>query len=167
MTDLTFTLLRLGYLVLLWVFVLSAIGVLRRDLYGTKITPRRGKKGAPAPAARPTSGPTPAAPEPSRPAAPAGPSRLVVTAGPLTGTTIPLTTSSILIGRAPSCTLVLDDDYSSSRHARIFPQHGSWFVEDLGSTNGTYVEDQRIAQVTPLGLGTRVRIGQSVVELQR
>ncbi|MET3976632.1 FHA domain-containing protein [Cellulosimicrobium sp. TH-20] len=167
MTDLTFTLLRLGYLVLLWVFVLSAIGVLRRDLYGTKITPRRGKKGGPAPAARPTSGPTPAAPEPSRPVAPAGPSRLVVTAGPLTGTTIPLTTSSILIGRAPSCTLVLDDDYSSSRHARIFPQHGSWFVEDLGSTNGTYVEDQRIAQVTPLGPGTRVRIGQSVVELQR
>ncbi len=100
-------------------------------------------------------------------ATPAGPSRLVVTAGPLTGTTIPLTTSSILIGRAPSCTLVLDDDYSSSRHARIFPQHGSWFVEDLGSTNGTYVEDQRIAQVTPLGPGTRVRIGQSVVELQR
>lgn len=167
MTDLTFTLLRLGYLVLLWVFVLSAIGVLRRDLYGTKITPRRGRKSA-AQAARPTSGPTPAAaPEPARPAAPAGPSRLVVTAGPLTGTTIPLTTSSILIGRAPSCTLVLDDDYSSSRHARIFPQHGSWFVEDLGSTNGTYVEDQRIGQVTPLGPGTRVRIGQSVVELQR
>ncbi|WP_435737794.1 FHA domain-containing protein [Cellulosimicrobium sp. PMB13] len=168
MTDLTFTLLRLGYLVLLWVFVLSAIGVLRRDLYGTKITPRRGKKpdaGArPAPSA---SAGAPAAPEPARPSAPAGPSRLVVTAGPLRGTTVPLTTSSILIGRAPSCTLVLDDDYSSSRHARIFPQHGSWFVEDLGSTNGTYVDDQRITQVMPLGPGTRVRIGQSVVELQR
>jgi len=169
MTDLTFTLLRLGYLVLLWVFVLSAIGVLRRDLYGTKVTPRRSRRGAPAaPTARPASEPTPAAtPEPARPAAPAGPSRLVVTGGPLTGTTIPLTTSSILIGRAPSCTLVLDDDYSSSRHARIFPQHGGWFVEDLGSTNGTYVDDQRISQVVPLGPGTRVRIGQSVVELQR
>ncbi|SMF42061.1 pSer/pThr/pTyr-binding forkhead associated (FHA) protein [Cellulosimicrobium cellulans J34] len=168
MTDLTFTLLRLGYLVLLWVFVLSAIGVLRRDLYGTKITPRKGRKGgASTPAPRPSAGAAAPAPEPARPAAPAGPSRLVVTAGPLTGTTIPLTTSSILIGRAPSCTLVLDDDYSSSRHARIFPQHGTWFVEDLGSTNGTYVEDQRIGQVTPLSIGTRVRIGQSVVELQR
>lgn len=166
MTDLTFTLLRLGYLVLLWVFVLSAIGVLRRDLYGTKITPRRGKrspKAEQAPTAPATSGT--AAPEPPR--ASSGPNRLVVTAGPLRGTTVPLTTSSILIGRAPSCTLVLDDDYSSSRHARIFPQHGSWFVEDLGSTNGTYVEEQRISQVTPLGPGTRVRIGQSVVELQR
>lgn len=169
MTDLTFTLLRLGYLVLLWVFVLSAIGVLRRDLYGTKITPRRGRRGTPPTTSRPSSEPTPAAaaPEPARPAAPAGPSRLVVTGGPLTGTTIPLTTSSILIGRAPSCTLVLDDDYSSSRHARIFPQHGGWFVEDLGSTNGTYVDEQRISQVVPLGPGTRVRIGQSVVELQR
>ncbi|WP_454042215.1 FHA domain-containing protein FhaB/FipA [Cellulosimicrobium sp. Marseille-Q8652] len=168
MTDLTFTLLRLGYLVLLWVFVLSAIGVLRRDLYGTKITPRRGKKSdaGPRPTPTPAAG-APAAPEPARPSAPAGPSRLVVTAGPLRGTTVPLTTSSILIGRAPSCTLVLDDDYSSSRHARIFPQHGSWFVEDLGSTNGTYVDDQRITQVMPLGPGTRVRIGQSVVELQR
>jgi pSer/pThr/pTyr-binding forkhead associated (FHA) protein len=168
MTDLTFTLLRLGYLVLLWVFVLSAIGVLRRDLYGTKITPRRGKKSdAGARPAPPAATGAPAAPEPARPSAPAGPSRLVVTAGPLRGTTVPLTTSSILIGRAPSCTLVLDDDYSSSRHARIFPQHGSWFVEDLGSTNGTYVDDQRITQVMSLGPGTHVRIGQSVVELQR
>jgi len=168
MTDLTFTLLRLGYLVLLWVFVLSAIGVLRRDLYGTKITQRRGKRSDAGPRPAPSGSPAAApAPEPARPAAPAGPSRLVVTAGPLRGTTVPLTTSSILIGRAPSCTLVLDDDYSSSRHARIFPQHGGWFVEDLGSTNGTYVDDQRISQVVPLGPGTRVRIGQSVVELQR
>jgi pSer/pThr/pTyr-binding forkhead associated (FHA) protein len=171
MTDLTFTLLRLGYLVLLWVFVLSAIGVLRRDLYGTRSTPRgkraekrAEKAGQPAP-----SGPTPVA-EPARPRSSgqgAGPSRLVVTAGPLTGTTIPLTASSILMGRAPSCTLVLDDDYSSSRHARIFPQNGGWFVEDLGSTNGTYVDGHRIGQITPLGQGTQVRIGQSVVELQR
>jgi pSer/pThr/pTyr-binding forkhead associated (FHA) protein len=170
MTDLTFTLLRLGYLVLLWVFVLSAIGVLRRDLYGTKITPRRGKRSEKADRAAAPSGPgTSGAAAASQPraAASSGAGRLVVSAGPLRGTTVPLTTSSILIGRAPSCTLVLDDDYSSSRHARIFPQNGSWFVEDLGSTNGTYVDDQRISQVTPLGPGTRVRIGQSVVELQR
>ncbi len=164
MTDLTFTLLRLGYLVLLWVFVLSAIGVLRRDLYGTKITPRRGKRSESGKASGAPSGA--AAPEQSRPTSSAT-GRLAVTAGPLRGTTVPLTSSSILLGRAPSCTLVLDDDYSSSRHARIFPQDGGWFVEDLGSTNGTYVDDQRISQVTPLGPGTRVRIGQSVVELQR
>ncbi len=158
MTDLTFTLLRLGYLALLWVFVLSAIGVLRRDLYGPKAN-RRAAKAPAHPVIAPVA-------EPARPVA-TGPTRLVVTAGPLAGTTLPLTTSSILIGRAPSCTLVLDDDYSSSRHARIFPQGGQWYVEDLGSTNGTYMGDQRVEAVTLLTPGATVRIGQSVVELQR
>ncbi|WP_265522429.1 FHA domain-containing protein FhaB/FipA [Oerskovia flava] len=180
MSELTFTLLRLGYLVLLWVFVFSAIGVLRSDLYGTRRMSRR-KRGDPRPGrgsaagaqvAGPASAPTPAqAPARTAPAAPAAssnePTRLVVVAGALRGTTIPLSTSSILIGRAPSCTLVLDDDYSSSRHARIFPQAGAWYVEDLGSTNGTYIGEQRLSGVNQLQPGVGVRIGQSVVELQR
>jgi pSer/pThr/pTyr-binding forkhead associated (FHA) protein len=168
MSELTITLLRLGYLVLLWLFVASAIGVLRRDLYGTKIVDRRGRGKQPAPV---TPGQPPAAPSraPQGRAArrPNGPTRLVVTEGPLRGTTIPLGSSSVLIGRAPSCTLVLDDDYSSSRHARIFPQDGGWFVEDLGSTNGTFLGDQKVEQPTPVGPGAQVKVGQSVLELQR
>jgi pSer/pThr/pTyr-binding forkhead associated (FHA) protein len=160
MSELTFTLLRLGYLVLLWVFVLSAIGVLRRDLStraAREPSRRRSRDAAAAPA--------PAAP------APAGrtsgqPPRLVVVAGPLQGTSLPLTGSSILIGRSPGSTLVLDDDYSSSRHARIFPQGGQWYVEDLGSTNGTFVGDQQVTGVVPLAPGVGVQIGRSVVELQ-
>jgi pSer/pThr/pTyr-binding forkhead associated (FHA) protein len=162
MSELTITLLRLGYLALLWVFVLSAIAVLRRDLYGTRIVERR--------AARKRV----VAPEASAPEAASAPRlqrtqnlRLVVTEGPLTGTIVPLASSSVLIGRAPGCTLVLDDDYSSSRHARIFPQGGAWFVEDLGSTNGTFVGDQRVEAPTQLATGTPVRVGQSVIELQR
>lgn len=162
MSELTITLLRLGYLALLWVLVLASIAVLRRDLYGTRITDRRRKK-APQPAGV-TAQPTPA---PPRQARSSGPSRLVVTDGPLRGTIIPLGTSAVLLGRAPSCTLVLDDDYSSSRHARIYPQNGQWFVEDLGSTNGTFVADQRVEAPTPLPTGTPVRVGQSVLELQR
>jgi len=173
MSELTITLLRLGYLALLWVLVLFAIGVLRRDLYGTRITDRRRRK-----AAVPAAAAAAVATEPSKPeAAPtriprsarsgAGPGRLVVTEGPLRGTIVPLGTSSVLIGRAPGCTLVLDDDYSSSRHARIFPQGGQWFVEDLGSTNGTFVADQRVEAPTPVPTGTPVRVGQSVLELQR
>ena len=172
MSELTITLLRLGYLALLWVLVLFAIGVLRRDLYGTRITDRRRRKAVPAAAAASV------ATEPTKPeAAPArvprsarggsGPGRLVVTEGPLRGTIVPLASSAVLIGRAPSCTLVLDDDYSSSRHARIFPQNGQWFVDDLGSTNGTFVADQRVEAPTPVPTGTPVRVGQSVLELQR
>jgi Inner membrane component of T3SS, cytoplasmic domain len=174
MSELTITLLRLGYLVLLWVFVLSAIGVLRRDLYGTKIVDRRGA----APRARATGAASAGAPS-EQPAPPTGgrggragrattaPTRLVVTEGPLRGTTLPLGSSAVLIGRAPSCTLVLDDDYSSSRHARIFPQGGQWLVEDLGSTNGTFLGDVKVQQPTPVTPGAQVRIGQSVIELQR
>jgi pSer/pThr/pTyr-binding forkhead associated (FHA) protein len=164
MSELAVTLLRLGYLVLLWVFVLSAIGVLRRDLYGTKIVSRRRPAAAPA-----TGTPTPAEP----PAAAreqrrdTGPTRLVVTDGPLRGTTLPLTSSAILVGRAPSCTLVLDDDYSSSRHARLYPEDGQWFVEDLGSTNGTFLGSTRVDRPTPVTPGAPVRVGKSVLELQR
>jgi len=171
MSELTITLLRLGYLVLLWVFVLSAIGVLRRDLYGTKIVDRRGRAGrSPAKAAvGPADGAPAAAPgrgaRTPRPVQ--GPTRLVVTEGPLRGTTLPLGASAVLIGRAPSCTLVLDDDYSSSRHARIFPQGGQWFVEDLGSTNGTFLSDERVEHPMPVPPGAHVRVGQSVLELQR
>ena len=164
MSELTITLLRLGYLALLWVLVLTSIGVLRRDLYGTRITDRRRRSKVLQPAGAPTAQPTPA---PSKPARNTGPSRLVVTEGPLRGTIIPLGSSAVLLGRAPSCTLVLDDDYSSSRHARIYPQGGQWFVEDLGSTNGTFVADQRVESPTPLPTGTPVRVGQSVLELQR
>jgi pSer/pThr/pTyr-binding forkhead associated (FHA) protein len=170
MSELTITLLRLGYLVLLWLFVASAIGVLRRDLYGTKIVDRRGRSKGPASVtpgrAAPPSPKSSAKGQQGRPAKSA-PTRLVVTEGPLRGTTIPLGASSVLIGRAPSCTLVLDDDYSSSRHARIFPQDGGWFVEDLGSTNGTFLGDKKVEQPTPVTPGAQVRVGQSVLELQR
>jgi len=162
MSELTITLLRLGYLVLLWVFVLLAIGVLRRDLYGTRIVRRRLRRAVPVAVPR----------SPSGSGAPASgrrevPRRLVVTAGPLRGSTLPLGASAILIGRAPSCTLVLDDDYSSSRHARVFPQDGQWYVEDLGSTNGTFVGRERIAAPTPVEIGSQLRVGQSTLELQR
>ncbi|GIG26747.1 FHA domain-containing protein FhaB/FipA [Cellulomonas denverensis] len=168
MSELTVTLLRLGYLVLLWALVLSAIGVLRRDLYGTRITNRR-RAGATTQAnANAAPAPTPAAaPKPARSGGRrSGPTRLVVTEGPLRGTTLPLGSSAVLIGRAPSCTLVLDDDYSSSQHARIFHQDDRWYVEDLGSTNGTFVDDRKVSGTVEVRPGTPIRIGQSVIELQ-
>jgi hypothetical protein len=169
MSELTITLLRLGYLVLLWVFVLTAIGVLRRDLYGTRIVNRRLRRGGTAAAPVAKAAPAVAtdgrsAPFPKREVMPR---RLVVTAGPLRGTTLPLASSAILIGRAPSCTLVLDDDYSSSRHARVFPQDGEWWVEDLGSTNGTFLGKEKVEQPTPVRAGAQIKVGQSILELQR
>ncbi len=161
MSELAVTLLRLGYLVLLWVFVLSAIGVLRRDLYGTRIVSRRTA------AASAGTAPDDAGTAPRERGRDTSPTRLVVTEGPLRGTTLPLTSSAILIGRAPSCTLVLDDDYSSSRHARLYPENGQWFVEDLGSTNGTFLGQKRVDRPMPVGPGDEVRLGKSTLELRR
>jgi pSer/pThr/pTyr-binding forkhead associated (FHA) protein len=95
------------------------------------------------------------------------PRRLAVTAGPLAGTTLPLRPAGTLIGRAAECALVLDDDYASARHARIFHDGSTWVVEDLGSTNGTYLGSDRLTAPTAVSAGATLRIGQTVVELLR
>jgi pSer/pThr/pTyr-binding forkhead associated (FHA) protein len=161
MSELTLTMLRLGYLALLWLLVLSVVAVLRRDLFGTRITRRATPPQTPA-----GLGAIRAAPRPDS-GAPALPRTLVVTQGSLKGTTISLGQAPILIGRAPECTLVLDDDYASGRHARLSLQRGTWMVEDLGSTNGTFLGRARVQDPTPVAPGSPVRIGRTVLELRR
>jgi pSer/pThr/pTyr-binding forkhead associated (FHA) protein len=95
------------------------------------------------------------------------PRLLVVTAGSLQGTSLNLSAEQITLGRANDATLVLDDDYASNRHARIFPQDGQWIVEDLGSTNGTYLDRQKLTRPTPVPVGVPIRIGRTVLELRR
>jgi pSer/pThr/pTyr-binding forkhead associated (FHA) protein len=169
MSELTLTLLRLGYLALLWILVLSVVAVLRRDLFGTRVTRRATAAPAAAPAAAAAAVPAAAAAKPRRPAEDSkpGPRTLVVTEGSLRGTTITLGQAPVLIGRAPECTLVLDDDYASSRHAKLSLQQGRWMVEDLGSTNGTFLGRSRVESATPVELGSPVRIGRTVLELRR
>jgi pSer/pThr/pTyr-binding forkhead associated (FHA) protein len=91
----------------------------------------------------------------------------VVTQGSLAGTTVSLGEAHVTIGRANDSTLVLDDDYASSRHARLFAQNGRWMVEDLGSTNGTYLDRAKVAGPTPVPLGVPIRIGKTVLELRK
>ncbi len=94
-------------------------------------------------------------------------SKLVVIEGPLNGTIVPLGNVQITIGRAPDSTLVIDDDYASSRHARLSLADGVWLVEDLGSTNGTFLGRARVSVPTPVEPGAPVRIGRTVLELRR
>ncbi|MBZ2196974.1 FHA domain-containing protein FhaB/FipA [Occultella gossypii] len=162
MSELIVTLLRVGYLVVLWLLVLSAVSVLRRDIFGTRVIAR----GSVLTGSR-RSVPDGGANQRSSRASRGAPSTIRVTAGPLRGTTLKLGQSSVLIGRAPSSTLVLDDDYASNRHARIFPEDGQWFVEDLESRNGTYLGAHRVHGPTPVTIGTPIRIGQTVIELHR
>jgi len=156
-SQLALQLIRFGFLALLWLFVFAAMRVIRTDLRTSgqpRIAvppPRRRGKGAGASAPRP---------------APGAPTHLMVTEGGLTGTRIGLTGAPVLIGRANDSTLVLEDDYASTRHARISLQNGTWMVEDLGSTNGTYVGSRKVDGPMPLEIGMPVRIGKTVLELR-
>jgi pSer/pThr/pTyr-binding forkhead associated (FHA) protein len=171
LSELTLTVMRLGLLVLMWFFVFAVVGVLRGDLYGTRVKRRTSGRAAKA-AAR---GVDPAPPSAARPEKKSrggrgrkGPTKLTVTAGPLSGTTLPLRPAGTLIGRSPECALVLDDDYASGRHARIFQDDdGTWRVEDLRSTNGTFLGATRLTEPREVAVGSVLRIGQTVVELQR
>jgi pSer/pThr/pTyr-binding forkhead associated (FHA) protein len=160
MNALTLTLIRVAFLAVLWLFVIAAIGVVRTDLLGTVAAKVRRGRNQPVPMPQP---------KPPRPAKPGRgtPRFLVVTEGALSGVSIDLTDQQITMGRANDATLVLNDDYASTYHARIFPQDGQWLVEDLGSTNGTYLDRQKVVRPTPVPVGVPIRIGKTVLELRR
>jgi hypothetical protein len=149
--ELVLQLTRAGFLALLWLFVLVALRVVRSDLYAASglraLVP--GGRGAP-----------------RRGVGARSARQLIVTAGALAGTRVTLDARPILIGRADDSTLVLDDDYASTRHARIAMQGEEWYVEDLGSTNGTYLDRAKVTGPTRVPLGVPVRIGKTVIELR-
>jgi pSer/pThr/pTyr-binding forkhead associated (FHA) protein len=161
MNALTLTLIRLAFLAVLWLFVIAAVGVVRTDMFGQALSSRQQRRQQKAQRGRPQRPPR------AGRAARGAPQQLLVTGGSLAGTSIGLTDQQITIGRANDATLVLSDDYASSRHARLFPQNGQWIVEDLGSTNGTYLDRQKVTQPTPVPAGVPIRIGKTVLELRR
>ncbi|MCM2388865.1 FHA domain-containing protein FhaB/FipA [Streptomyces albipurpureus] len=170
MSELTLTVMRLGFLAVLWLFVIVAVQVIRSDLFGTRVTQRGSRRNADArpQQARQTAAPPQQRQQPSSRQRRGAPTKLVVSEGTLTGTTVALQGQTISLGRAHDSTIVLDDDYASSRHARIYPDRdGQWIVEDLGSTNGTYLDRTRLTTPTPIPLGAPIRIGKTVIELRK
>ncbi|MBQ0922382.1 MULTISPECIES: FHA domain-containing protein FhaB/FipA [Saccharopolyspora] len=152
MPELVIQLTRAGFLALLWLFVLAALRVVRSDLYsasGMRV-PMPGASRAPGKARGKSKAPR----------------QMVVTHGALAGTRISLDGRPILIGRADDSTLVLDDDYASTRHARLSLRGSDWYVEDLGSTNGTYLDRAKVTGPTKVPLGVPIRIGKTVIELR-
>jgi FHA domain-containing protein len=154
-SELTLFLIRVAYLAILWIFVLSAISVIRSDMFGARVPEAARGVGGKAPKQK--------APPKRR----GSPSQVVVTQGSNTGATASLAQAPILIGRGNDAAIKLDDDYVSTRHARIAASGDQWFVEDLGSTNGTYIGTVRITQPTTVTLGTQVRIGKTILELRK
>ncbi len=159
MPEIVLAAARFGFLVLLWIFVFTVVGVIRRDLFAGSRASRlvavpRGMNVAAASV------------RPARVKKGRAAHQLVVTAGALAGTKITLADTPITIGRAEDSTLVITDDYASARHARLMPRDGQWVLEDLGSTNGTYLDRTKVSGPTPVPIGVPIRIGRTSLELR-
>lgn len=159
MSTLTLLLIRYGYLALLWVFILCVVLVIRSDMFGTKVARQPNARGQKAPKPAPKAKPA----KPRR----GEPTHVFIVDGSGAGRSVGLAASPLLIGRGPDAAIRLEDDYASTRHARIVRSGDQWFVEDLGSTNGTYLGSRRITQPTVISVGSQIRIGKTVLELRK
>lgn len=197
-SELTLLVLRLGFLLVLWLFIFGIVYALRSDLFGRRVrkmspdasaqpaapaveplfqsTPPVASAplppmAAPTPAGaaltEPVFAPSPASPSHSVKATTQNASRLVITSGPKVGTEFPLTAESITIGRSTDSSLVIRDDYTSTHHARLMLWNGEWMIQDLDSTNGTFLSGTRVVVPTPVPLNAPVKIGATTFELRR
>ena len=163
MSELMLLLLRVGFLVMLWFFVFGVVYSLRADLFGVRVR----KMPAGEAAATPVASAPAQAPRPSGASAKAA-TRLVITSGPKTGLEVQLGTGdSMSIGRSSESGLVIRDDYTSSHHARLSRRGDIWTLQDLGSTNGTFLGGQRLSDSpVQVPLGTPIKVGATTFELR-
>lgn len=82
----------------------------------------------------------------------------------IAGTTFELG-DELTMGRSAGCQITLDDTYVSQLHTRVFRREDRYFVEDLGSTNGTYLNRNKVGAPTPVNPGDRIQVGSTVLEL--
>ena len=164
MSELTLFVLQLGFLALLWVFVFAIVYALRTDLFGPSI--RRSTEQV---SAKPQVAQSPAPGGGETPQPPSGiATRLVVTSGPKEGLEIPLDREQqFTIGRSAESSLIVRDDFTSTHHARLMLWNDQWMIQDLDSTNGTFIEDRRVNIPTPVPLNTAVHVGNTAFELRR
>lgn len=161
MSELLVLALKFAFLTLLWVFILFTGAVIRSDLFG-----RRVPTSGPATTAQPA----PAASDPARPGRfgrrpRKAPTTLRITKGKQAGLTMNLG-DQLKIGRSTDCQLILDDDYVSTRHARIYRAGDGYLVEDLGSTNGTYLNNERLSSPIPFTTSDTLRIGRTLLVVE-
>lgn len=174
MPPIILTMLQGIFLILLYVFVARAVRAVIRDV---NVTATRARK-SPAPqpdqatAHRPADhrsqrkGHPQSDGEPSKPERPA-PREIVVHSPTGAPRVMPLDGEEITFGRGDHTTVPLKDPYTSDRHARIFQDAGRWLVVDLGSTNGTFLNQVKVSGPTPIAAGDQLGIGRTVVEVRK
>ena len=188
-SELTLLVLRFGFLLLLWLFVFGIVYALRSDLFGQRVRKLQADaqpaspQPSPAPfLATPASGATaPTMQPPPASSLPTGANtatgkpkatvlsagRLTITSGPKQGTELALGREPLTIGRSSESGLVIRDDYTSTHHARLLLWNDEWMIQDLDSTNGTFLDGKRVTVPTQVPLNTPVKIGSTTFELRR
>ena len=168
MAEFTVLVLKIAFLAILWLFIIMLAAVVNSDMQGRRQKKRKGDQ-EPEPAAyTPPGAYTP--PAPPRPAKQKKhkkePWILAIDSGIHAGDRLQLV-PEVHIGRSEACELVLDDDYVSSMHALLSNRaDGRWVLQDLGSTNGTYVNSHRISEPTLVGIDDVIRIGDIQMRLE-
>ena len=168
MSDLALYIVRITFLVVLWIFVFSIISVIRADLFGQKVVSRVARANAPQTVSSPVLPSAPAAPISLPTARAAGllATKLVITQGDRKGTVVNLDRREISIGRAENSDLVINDEYTSTHHAKLVLINNDWMLQDLNSTNGTFIDSNRVGTPVVVTLDTPIRIGKTTFELR-
>ncbi len=168
MSELTLLVLRFGFLLLLWVFVFAVVYALRTDLFGQRVRRMPTEAAAsPFPTSAPASPRTVGGSASRKPATVSTAKRLVITSGAKEGLELELSPEPLTIGRSGESGLIIRDDYTSTHHARLMLWGEEWVIQDLDSTNGTFLDGTRVTVPTPVPLNTPVRIGTTSFELRR
>ena len=158
MSEIALLIIKVVFLALLWLFILSVVSVIRSDLFGRTV--RTSDQPHPQELESPP-------PPPKKVKRQRGQPRVfTISQGNQAGLSADLGGGVIMIGRGANCQLILDDDYVSTRHARVIGTPDGIYIEDLGSTNGTYVNGQRITAPTTITLADTVRIGKTMLRLE-
>ena len=153
MDEQLLTILKLCLLALLYLFFFRVLRAVWAEIRGPKVAAAAPRQAAPT---------AKAVKKAERKALPV--QLAIVEPAALKGRTYPLA-EELTVGRAAGCQVTIDDTYASQIHARVFSRDGQLFVEDLGSTNGTFVNRQKVHGPQAFRRGDRLQVGNTVMEL--
>lgn len=164
MSELALFLVRTGFLAVLWIFIFSIISVIRADLFGQKVVSRVASANAPKVVSSPVSPNAPGSLMMEANGSSA--TKLVIVDGDKAGQVLPLDRRELTLGRAEDSDLVVDDEFASTNHAKLVLINNDWLIQDLNSTNGTFLDGSRVGTPAVVKLNTPVRVGKTVFELR-
>lgn len=177
MSELALWIVRTGFLAVLWIFIFAIISVIRSDLFGQKVVNKVASAKAPKVVSAPSTPNTltgaigglataAAASTPTAADANVVATKLVITEGDRKGHTVRLDRREITIGRSEDSDLIIDDEYASTHHAKLVQVNNDWLIQDLNSTNGTFLGGSRVGTPAVVKANTPVRIGKTTFELK-